>query len=82
MSLTPRERKAAQTARENDQLARLGGRRIKFIAYGATLAALEAVCVREGFTGRQRIAEAITWLAHADEKAHSVSTHESTESTK
>lgn len=76
MALTARERKAAQTAREQEALARLGGRRLKIIAYGATIAALEAVCAREGFTGRQRIAEAITWLAHEDEKRHSVSTHE------
>lgn len=65
MALTPRERKAAQTARENEALRRLGGRRMKFIAYGATLDALEQVCQNEGFTGQQRFGEALTFLVHS-----------------
>lgn len=76
MALTAKERKAAQTARENEALARLGGRRLKMVAYGATVAALELVCERQGFTGRQRIAEAITWLAHDYANRDIVSTHE------
>lgn len=74
MALTPRERKAAQTARENEALRRLGGRRMKFIAYGGTMAALERICVRQGFTGQQRYGAALSWLIH--ENDDKVSTHE------
>lgn len=75
MTLSASERKAAQTARENEALARLGGRRLKFIAYGATLARLEEICAAQGFTGRQRIAEAVTFLAHDYVNRDNVSTH-------
>lgn len=73
---TPAVRKQEQKAREDAALAKYGGRRIRFIVYGKTLAALEAVCVREGFTGQQRLGEALTWLVHDDENRHNVSTHE------
>lgn len=76
MAKSDKERKAAQAAREKDALQRLGGRRLSFVAYGATLTALELVCVRQGFTGRQRMAEALTWLAHDYEKRAIVTTHE------
>lgn len=73
------ERKREQLARENAALAKLGGRRVRFLCYGATLAALEAVCVRQGFSGQQRLGEALTWLVHEEENRHNVSTHEKDE---
>lgn len=70
MVVSAKDRKAAQAAREKEALARLGGRRIRFIAYGNTLAALERIAAREGFAGKQRLGEALTWLIHkADESA-------------
>lgn len=78
---TPTERKREQAERERAALAKLGGRRIRFLCYGATLAALEAVCVRQGFSGQQRLGEALTWLVHEEENRHTVSTHESGEMT-
>lgn len=68
-------RKREQAAREKAALAKLGGRRVRFLCYGATLAALEAVCVRQGFRGQQRLGEALTWLVHDDENRHNVSAH-------
>lgn len=79
MAQSDKERKAAQTARENETLARLGGRRLRFLAYGATVEALELVCERQGFTGRQRMAEAITFLAHDYANRDIVSAHEKEE---
>lgn len=74
MPISAKDRKAAQKAKEDEALSRLGGRRMKFIMYGQTLAILEAVCKAQGFTGRQRLAEGLTYLIHL--KADIVSTHE------
>lgn len=76
MALSARERKAAQTARENEALRRLGGRRMKFIAYGGTMAALDRICERQGFTGQQRYAAALSFLIHDYENRDKVSAHE------
>lgn len=66
MAKSDKERKADQAAREKDALQRLGGRRLSFVAYGATLTRLEEICVAQGFTGRQRYAEALTFLIHSN----------------
>lgn len=59
---SPAEWKRDQRERERAALAKLGGRRISFLAYGGTLAKLEAICEAEGFTGKQRLGEALTHL--------------------
>lgn len=68
MKLTPAERKRAQRDRERSDLKKYGGRRISFLAYGGTLEKIEAICLKNGFTGQQRIAEAITFLIEKEEK--------------
>jgi hypothetical protein len=59
---TAAERKKDQRAREKKALEKLGGRRIQFITYGATLAKLEAISAANGFTGKQKLGEALTFL--------------------
>lgn len=62
MAISSTDRKRAQRAKEQTTFARLGGRRLSFVVYGATLAKLEAICEAEGFTGKQRLGEALTHL--------------------
>lgn len=57
-----KERKKDQRDRENAALAKLGGRRIQFITYGSTLEKLEEICSANGFTGKQKLGEALTFL--------------------
>jgi hypothetical protein len=57
-----RERKQDQRDRENAAIAKLGGRRIQFLVYGGTMQKLEAICKAQGFTGKQRKGEALTYL--------------------
>jgi hypothetical protein len=47
---------------------------MKFIAYGGTMAALDRICERQGFTGQQRYGAALSWLIH--ENDDKVSAHE------
>lgn len=62
MPVTDAERKAKQRKQEAEALARLGGGRIQFIVYGATMRKLEAIARERGFTGKQWKGEALTWL--------------------
>lgn len=54
--------KQAQLERERAALAKHGGKKITFLTYGSTLAKLEKICDENGFTGKQRIGEALTFL--------------------
>jgi len=62
MPMTDAERKAKQRKQEAEALAKLGGGRIQFIVYGATMRKLEAIAREQGFTGKQWKGEALTWL--------------------
>ena len=62
MPMTDAERKAKQRKQEAEALAKLGGGRIQFIVYGATMRKLEAIARERGFTGKQWKGEALTWL--------------------
>ena len=53
MPMTDAERKAKQRKREAESLAKLGGGRIQFIAYGGTIRKLEEIARAHGFTGKQ-----------------------------
>lgn len=65
MATTAAERKRAQRLLERMAFEQLGGRRISFVVYGGTLAKLEEICAAEGFTGKQRLGEALTFLIHS-----------------
>lgn len=81
MTVTPAAvRKQQQVERDRKKFAKLGGRHIRFAAYGATCDALEELCKHYGFTGKQRIAECITHMIH--EKHDIVTTHKTEETTK
>jgi hypothetical protein len=60
--MTDSERKAKQRKQEAEALAKLGGGRIQFIVYGATMRKLEEIARAQGFTGKQWKGEALTWL--------------------
>lgn len=62
MPMTDAERKAKQRKQEAEALARLGGGRIQFIVYGATMRKLEAIARAQGFTGKQWKGEVLTYL--------------------
>ena len=62
MPMTDAERKAKQRKQEAEALARLGGGRIQFIVYGATMRKLEEIARVQGFTGKQWKGEALTYL--------------------
>lgn len=62
MPMTDSERKAKQRKQEAEALAKLGGGRIQFIVYGATMRKLEEIARAQGFTGKQWKGEALTWL--------------------
>lgn len=65
MAMTDAERKREQRKREKEAMKKYGGKRISFIAYGGTLAKLEAICEEQGFTGKQKLGEALTFLAES-----------------
>jgi hypothetical protein len=70
--LTNADKKRAQRQREKEAIAKYGGKRISFIAYGDTVTLLELECQKHGFTGQQRIAEVITHIIHLrDERTQS-----------
>lgn len=56
------ERKKKQREEEDAAIAKLGGGRIQFLVYGATMRKLEEICKAQGFTGKQRKGEALTFL--------------------
>ena len=62
MPMTDAERKAKQRKQEAEAMAKLGGGRIQFIVYGATMRKLEAIAMEQGFTGKQWKGEALTYL--------------------
>lgn len=62
MAKTQAEWKRDQRDRERASLKALGGKRISFLSYGGTLAKLEKICESQGFTGKQRLGEAITFI--------------------
>ena len=62
MPMTDAERKAKQRKQEAEALAKLGGGRIQFIVYGATMSTLEAIARAQGFTGKQLKGEALAYL--------------------
>jgi len=62
MPMTDSERKSKQRKQEAEAMAKLGGGRIQFIVYGATMRKLEAIARAQGLTGKQWKGEALTWL--------------------
>lgn len=62
MAMTAKERKEKQRKEEDAAIAKLGGGRIQFLVYGGTMQKLEAICKAQGFTGKQRKGEALTYL--------------------
>lgn len=62
MPMTDAERKAKQRKQEAESLAKLGGGRIQFIVYGATMRKLGEIARAQGFTGKQWKGEALTYL--------------------
>jgi len=81
MSVTPAAvRKQQQKERERKAIAKLGGGRFSVLAYGETMAALDALAKHYGFSGKQYRAETVTHLIH--EKHDIVTNHKTEETTK